>query len=59
MKSIHLDEQYPSVKYHWLLNVKHLLLPLRFVDIYTESRIIENQSLLHLLKNLKIKGILR
>lgn len=59
MKSIHHYEQYPSVKYLWLLNVKHLLLPLMFVDIYTDSRIIENQSLLHVLKNLKIKVILR
>lgn len=42
-----------------LLNVKHLLLSLMFVDIYTDIRIIENQSLLHVMKNLKIKVILR
>lgn len=42
-----------------LLNVKHVLLPLMFVDIYIDIRIIENQSLLHVLKNLKIKVILR
>lgn len=42
-----------------LLNVKHVLLPLMFVDIYTDIRIIENQSLLHVFKNLKIKVILR
>lgn len=42
-----------------LLNVKHELLPLMFVDIYIDIRIIENQSLLHVLKNLKIKVILR
>lgn len=59
MTSIHHYEKYPSVKYLWLLNVKHLLLPLMFVDIYTDSRIIENQSLLYVLKNLKMKVILR
>lgn len=42
-----------------LLNVKHVLLPLMFVDIYIDIRMIENQSLLHVLKNLKIKVILR
>lgn len=42
-----------------LLNVKHVLFPLMFVDIYIDIRIIENQSLLHVLKNLKIKVILR
>lgn len=42
-----------------LLNVKHVLIPLIFVDIYIDIRIIENQSLLHVLKNLKIKVILR
>lgn len=40
MKSIHHFEQYLSVKYLWLLNVKHLLLPLIFVDIYTDRRMI-------------------
>lgn len=42
-----------------LLSVKHVLFPLMFVDIYTDIRIIENQSLLHVLKNLKIKVIFR
>lgn len=42
-----------------LLNVKQVLLPLMSVDIYTYIKIIENQSLLHVLKNLKIKVILR
>lgn len=42
-----------SVEYYRLLNVKHLLLSLRFGDIYTENRNVEIQSLL--LKNFEIK----
>lgn len=42
-----------------LLKVKHKLFPLMFVDIYIDIRITENQSLFHVLKNLKIKVIFR